>query len=274
MSSLPGGVVPGGGSLWGGTTSGTAAPCAIKCRDALYIAFREARILKRPQAINSDSELMDGLIFLNQQINYWAARGCYAWTTTFQVYTLTPGHQPHLIGPNLSAPDFAVNMRPIDILSANIILPGPSPVDVLVTLRDNAWWKAKAAKSVASNIPTDLYYEADYPNGELWFWPVPTAAYDVRLEGNVVLQQFATLDDCFIAPPAYLAAVTLTLAEELVDIWGTEMPGNLARRAVKARDALQSNNNLPPRIASADYGTFSRSSCGDFNYVTGLPPNK
>jgi hypothetical protein len=214
------------------------------------------------------------MIFLNQQINYWAARGCYAWTTTFLEYTLTPGHQPHLIGPDLLAPDFQVNMRPVRIESANLILPGPTPVDVQVAIRDNAWWAAKAAKSVASNIPTDLYYEADYPNGQLWFWPVPTAAYDVRLEGNVVLQQFNTLDDCFIAPPAYLAAVTLTLAEELVDIWGTEMPGNLARRALKARDALQSNNNLPPRIASADYGTFSRSSCGDWNYVTGTIPNR
>jgi hypothetical protein len=164
-------------------------------------------------------------------------------------------------------------MRPIDILSANIILPGASPVDVPVALRDNAWWAAKSAKQITSNIPTDLYYEADYPNGELWFWPIPNTSVGVRLEGNVVLQQFNTLDDCFIAPPAYLAAVTLTLAEELVDIWGTEMPGNLARRAVKARDALQVNNNLPPRIASADYGTFSNSG-GDFNYMTGTIPNR
>ncbi len=42
---------------------------------------------------------------------------------------------------------------------------------------------------------------------------------------------------------------------------------------MKARDALQSNNNLPPRIASADWGTYSRAR-GDFNYVTGTIPNK
>ncbi|HEY1896706.1 MAG TPA: hypothetical protein VGG62_10560 [Terracidiphilus sp.] len=252
---------------------GIAPACKVKSRDLLYIAFREARILKRPQALNSDNELIDGLIFLNQQINYWAARGCYAWTTTFVEYTLTPGHQPHLIGPDLVAPDFQISVRPVRIESASIILPGPTPVDVTVTIRDNAWWSAKAAKGVSSNIPTDLYYEADYPNGQLWFWPVPTAADDVRLEGNVLLQQFATLDDCFIAPPAYLAAVTLTLAEELVDIWGTEMPGNLARRAIKARDALQVNNNLPPRIASADHGTWSNTG-SDFNYVTGTIPNR
>jgi hypothetical protein len=258
-------------AFFGGSPSSV---CSIKCGDVLYIAFREARILKRPQALNSPSELTDGLIFLNQQINYWAARGCYAWTTTFQVYTLTPGHQPHLIGPGLDTPDFNVALRPTGIQSASVILPGNTTTDVPITIRDNAWWAANSVKNLQSTFPTDLYYEADYPNGELWFWPVATAGYQVRLEGNIVLQQFNTLADCFIAPQAYLAAITLTLAEELVDIWGTEMPPNLARRAVKARDALQSNNNLPPRIASADYGTFSRSSCGDFNWQTGTIPNR
>jgi hypothetical protein len=100
---------------------------------------------------------------------------------------------------------------------------------------------------------------------------VPTFPYGVRLEVMVQLQQFVNLTDAFIAPPSYLAAVTLTLAEQLVDLWGTEMPPNLARRALKARDALQSNNYLPPRIASADWGTNS-SPRGDWNWMTGTTP--
>jgi hypothetical protein len=255
----------------GAVLGGGLPPVTIKCRDVLYIAFREARILKRPQGLNSDNELMDGMIFLNQQINYWAARNCYAYTTTFNVYTLTPQHQPHLIGPNLTAPELTAPIRPVDIKSAAIILTGPMPVDVPVKLRDNAWWANTRAKTVTSSVPADLYYEPDYPNGALWFWPVPSFGYGLRLETTVQLQEFLTLDDPFVAPQAYRAAVTLTLAEELCDIWGTETPPNLPRRALKARDALQSNNNLPPRIASADFGTFSRPS-GDFNYVTGTIP--
>lgn len=243
----------------------------MKCRDVLYIACREARILLRPGALNSNLELMDGMIFLNQQVDYWAARACYAYTTNFVTYTLTPGHQPHLIGPGLTSPDFAVPLRPVSIESAAIVLPGQSPVDVPIRLRDNEWWANNRVKSIQSNIPTDLYYEPDMPSGQLWFWPVSSSGYQVRLEGNVVLKQFATLDDTFVAPQAYQAAVVLTLAEELCDIWGTQCPPNLPRRALKARDALQSNNNLAPRIASADYGTFSSPS-GDFNYLTGTIP--
>lgn len=253
---------------------GGISSCAMKCRDVLYIAFREARILQRPQALNSNNELMDGLIFLNQQINYWAARDCYAWTTTFVTATLTPGHQPYLIGPGLPPPDFDVSLRPTSLQSASVILSSSAgaTTDIPINIRDNAWWAGQRVKGMTSNIPTDLYYEVDVPYGQLWFWPVPTVAHGVRLEGNVVLTEFLTLDDCFIAPQAYRAAITLTLAEELCDIWGTPTPPNLPRRALKARDALQSNNNLPPRIASADYGA-SGSRRADFNYVTGTIPN-
>lgn len=241
----------------------------MKCRDVLYIAFREAHILKRPQAVNSTNELNDGMIFLNQQIDYWSARGCYAYTTHFDLYTLTPNHQPHLIGPGLSSPDFSATMRPVRLESASVVIPGQ--VDQPINLRDNAWWAGQRMKSMTSNMPTDLYYQPDFPNGALYLHPVPTAAYGIRLESDVVLHQFASLDDPFIAPPAYLAAVTLTLAEELCDLWEVPTPANLPRRALKARDALQSNNNLPPRIASADWGTNSSPSA-DFNWLTGTLP--
>lgn len=257
---------------WNSTTfNGTgSAVCSLQVQDALYIAFREARVLLRPQARNSQNELADGLIFLNQMVDYWAARGCYAWTTTFTAWNLTAGHQPHLIGPNvISPPDFVVQQRPVGIRSASLIL--PTQVDVPINIRDNAWWAAQRVKSIQSSVPTDLYYEPDVSAGQLWFWPVPNVGYQVRLEGMVVLQQFQSLTDCFIAPQAYLAAVTLTLAEELSDIWGTTMPPNLPRRAMKARDALQSNNFLAPRIASADWGTAGKPG-GDYNYMTGTLP--
>lgn len=244
----------------------------MKCRDLLYIAFREAGVLKRPGGLNSNLELEDGRIFLNQLVDYWAARDCYAYTTEFNVFNFTPGHQPTQIGPGLLPPDWdSASLRPTGITSAAVIL--PTEVDVPISIRDNAWWAAQRVKSIESTIPTDLYYQADSPNGIIWFWPVPKIGYGCRLETTVLLQQFATLDDAFIAPQAYQAAITLTLAEELTDVWGVPAPPNLARRAMKARDALQSNNNLPPRISTADWGTRG-SPAADFNYMTGTVPNK
>lgn len=246
----------------------------MTCQDVLYIAFREARILHRPQGQPSPSEYADGMIFLNQQLDYWAARGCYAWTTTFNAYPLTPNHQPTLIGPGVSSPpDFILTPRPWRIVSASLILSNVSPsTEQPINIRDNAWWAAQRTKTITTNVPTDLYYEPDMPNGSLWFWPIPNYPYGVRLETLVMLQQFQNLTDAFIAPQAYCAAITLTLAEELVDLWPeTSMPPNLATRAMRARAALQSNNYLAPRIASADWGTYSQPAA-DFNYVSGTLP--
>lgn len=255
---------------------GLPAAAVIPCtpvQNILYIAFREARILLRPQAANSKNELQDGLLFLNQLVDQWSARGCYAWTTTFLTYpALTPGYNPVRIGPNLVPPDFAATPRPVRLQSAQLILNTSNPVVTLpINLRDAAWYAAQTVKTIQTSVPTDLYYEPDFPNGSLYFWPVPDFPYGVILEVWVQLQQFQTLCDCFIAPPAYLASITLTLAEELSDIWGTQAPPNLARRAMKARDALQSNNNLAPRIKSADFGTMSRPKA-DFSYMTGTLP--
>src|SRR5215472_17431665 len=132
----------------------------MQCKDLLYISFREAGILKRPQAANSPAELADGLIFLNQQINYWAARHCYSWTTTFlSGLSLTPGHQPHLVGPGLVSPDFGItgNNRPTSIESCNLVLTNTVPnVDVPIRIRDNAWWAAQRVKAIQSSIPIDV----------------------------------------------------------------------------------------------------------------------
>ncbi len=138
-------------ALFGG---GATVPfVSTTCKDVLYIAFREARVLKRPQGAISQSESLDGMIFLNQQLDYWSARGCYSWTTTFQEFTLTPNHQPTLIGPGLTSPDFAAAQRPVSIVSANVVLPGNPTTDIQMMIRDNAWWAAKSTKNHDEHFP-------------------------------------------------------------------------------------------------------------------------
>ena len=86
------------------TFGGGQAPpmCNLKAKEVLYIAFREARVLKRPQGGISPSEARDGMIFLSQQIDYWSAQGMLLVDNNIQQFTLTPNHQPTLIGPGLA----------------------------------------------------------------------------------------------------------------------------------------------------------------------------
>jgi len=215
---------------------------------------------------------------LNYLIDEWAALERYAYNVSFTLYTITPNHQPTLIGPGLTSPDWAtVNgaTRPPRIEGANLVLNSSNPsTDLIINVRDDAWWLNNQVKSITSTIPTDLYYSPDFPNGSIYLWPIPTVAYQVRLEVWVVVNQvdpdtISTTD--VVIPQGYSKAMLLTFAEDLTTPLGKAMPATLPGRAARARAAVQSNNISSPRIPSADYGTGLGSRGGGFNWQSGMP---
>ena len=271
----------GGGTLWGGPGIGPAVG-QYYVHDVIYRALRQIHCLPRAQTMPNSSQYQDGLLWLNQTVDEWSARKPFAWATTFNAYTLTPGYpqleingniRPIYIGPGLTAPDFGAT-RPEKIESASIILNnlGPFPTDVPMNIRDSAWWAAQRVKTIVTSVPTDLYYEPEVPNGALYIWPIPSEAYQIRLETWVVLTQFASIQSQFIAPPAYLHAMMYTLAEQLCTPMGVPVPPELPMLGVRARKAVQLNNMESPRSATADWGTAGRPR-GDFNWATGTIPN-
>jgi len=259
--------------------------------DLIYRALRAAQIVKRAQGIPSSSQMQEGFTYLNQIVDEKMARRVFAWTTNFNYYTLTPNHQPHLLGPGLVAPDFAIATRPQRIESAELVLtgfgaPNPAPVppstppgavntnvDLPLNIRDSAWWADQRVKGIATNVPTDLYPEYDWDSLSLWLWPIPSYAYGIRLEIWVGLTQFQSIKSKFSAPPAYFNWLAFTLAKNLLDPYEMPMPAMLPELLREATKAVQSNNIKSPRVMSADWGTRGKTKdTPDFNYYTGGPP--
>jgi hypothetical protein len=233
-------------------------------------ALVEANIYDIGEPISGEHATF-GLKRLNRIIDQWAARKVYAWNVAFNAYTLTVNHQPHLIGLGLSSPDFAAP-RPVEIENAALILTNSSPnIDLPLNLRDDDWWAFKRVKSLASSVPTDIYYSPDVPNGALYLWPVPNFAYGLRLETWNVLAQITDPAVAFVSPYGYELAVMLTLSEEICGPMGRTVPTDLAAKASRARAAIQRNNDKSPRTTTSEPGTRGRSSGGDFNYLTGGP---
>jgi hypothetical protein len=247
---------------------------SLTLTNVLYAAAREARVIKHAGGVLNANGLADGLLIANQIVDEWAARRAYAWSDSFTLFTLTPPHNPYLIGPGLSSPDFAAATRPerIEQNGAALVLTNISPaVDLPLNIRDADWWNNQRIKTLATNVPTDLYYEPDNPNGSLFFWPVPNFAYGVRLRLRNVLAQFALVTTVFSAPQAYLRALTLTIAEQYCAWYGLAPAPDLAMRANRARNSAQVNNIKSPRIASADFGTRGTRTTADFDYYSGGP---
>lgn len=223
----------------------------------------------------SASDAQFGLQKLEDLLDEWNARSAYIFNQVFALFTLTPNHSPNLIGPGLSSPDFAASQRPVKIVSASIVLQGQNPTtDIPINVRDDAWWAQNQVKQLTSSLPTDLYYSPDWPNGSIYLWPIPTAVNQVRLQYWGVLTQVSALTDVFSFPPGYRKAITLSLAEDMANGFERQVSPTLAQKAMKARTAVQGNNDGSPRIQSVDFGMpGSSKNTGDFNYVSGLPIN-
>lgn len=239
----------------------------MDARDICADAYTEIGVLAAGETMSAeDADL--ALKKLNRLLDNWNAERCAVYAQAFNTYVLTPSLSPHTIGPTASSPTWTATQRPVTIEGANLVFTTPTPdVAIPINLRDAQWWQAQSVKALTSDVPTDLYYQPDWPLGKLFFWPVPTTAYSVELETRILLAQLG-LDDTFTLPPGYQDAVTLSLAESLLTAFPTaDVAGMIIGQAAKARARIFGNNDITPRIPTLDSGMPSKRG-GYMNYLT------
>jgi hypothetical protein len=206
---------------------------------------------------------------LNRILDAWNAEHAASYAQQFVTFTLTPSLSPHTIGPSPAV--WIQTVRPVSIESASLILDSSTPsVYLPITLRDAQWWAGQQVPALETSFPTDCYYEPAWPSGNLYFWPVPTTAYDVELEIRRLLAQVA-LSDTFSLPPGYQEALTLTLAEQCARPFGRPLEPTLVRDAAMARARIFANNTPTPRLMTQDSGMPRKQSANfpTFNYLIG-----
>ncbi len=204
-------------------------------------------------------------------LNNWNADRRAVYATAFSQFTLVANLSPHTIGPTGT---FTVTQRPVSLDGCNLILnTSPTPINTMINVRDNQWWLGQTIPGIQTNYPTDVYYQPDWPDGKLYFWPVPTSAYDVQLMTRVLLDDIPDLSTTFSLPPGYQDAITLTLALDITTIFPAVDPRVLQQVDLKGREArsrIFDNNDQPLRLMTADAGMQSTSTRhGDFNWWTG-----
>jgi hypothetical protein len=136
-------------------------------------------------------------------------------------------------------------------------------------IRDDAWWADNRVQALTSTYPTDVYYSADFPLGSVYFWPVPTTAYDVQLETWVNFAAVRDLTDAIQYPQGYWDAIVYTLAVTLCPAFTVQPSQVLLAAQSKAWSGVMQNNNQPPRISLSDSGMPGRGKRGHFDWRTG-----
>lgn len=233
-------------------------------RDIIRDALTEIGVLAQGDAL-PDGDAVFARGKLRRLLDAWNAEQLAVYCQTFATFTLEPGLSPHTIGPAADSPTWTVTQRPVSIAGLSLVLEGG--IYTPITLRDAQWWQAQTLPGMETSIPTDCYYEPAWPLGRLYFWPVPTVAYDVEIQTRVLLSE-VDFDTEFSLPPGYQSALTDTLAEQLCASFGRPGNADLSQRAAKARAIVWRNNGVTPRLQTQDCGMPSRAG-GRFNYRNG-----
>lgn len=246
----------------------TANSITVTALDLIKAAMFEIGALGAGETPSGDDQAWV-LQKLQRLIDRYNAREPMVYNVNFSLFTLPVNTQPITIGPGAM---FDVNQRPVKIESASVVLTQTSAnVDVPLNIRDEQWWASQRVKNLASTYPTDLYYSPDWPTGNLYFWPIPTQANQMRLEMRLILSEITTYAQSFSMPPAYWDAIVYPLAVSLCPSFGRTASADLIRLESQSIKAIQTNNVASPRGCPGDAGMPGLNRRGDFNYYSGMP---
>lgn len=219
-------------------------------RDLCTAALQELGVLD-PEDTASDADMNTASGAFDRLYDSWNAQRQAVYADVFAEFTLTASLSPQTIGPT---GNMVVTQRPVSIEGANLVLTsGSLDVSRPIGIRDAAWWTRQQVKGLSTDVPTDLYYQPDWPNGKAFFWPVPDSAVVVELQNRMLLSAL-TLNDTFTMPPGYYNATMLSLAEMCARPFAKQVTPDLRMDAAAARGVIFSNNRTTPNIATADYG--------------------
>lgn len=237
---------------------------ACTARDLVIDALAELNVYDAADAVSpADSALV--LRRLNRILDNFNAERDAVYADQYASYTLTPSLSPHTIGPT---GNFVVTQRPVSIEGISLIYPTSTSPQIGLNARDRAWYQGLSIPAQTASLPTDFYYEPAWPNGRIYFWPVPTTAYSIVLWSRIVLSQLS-INDTFTLPPGYRDALTLTLAEAIAPSFEKSVPSSLTRDALAARARVFQNNVVIPRLYTNDSGMPSAQGRGGGTYLTG-----
>lgn len=224
--------------------------------DIINLALKDAGIIAAGETADADT-FNDALTTFNQMIGQWQVDKVYVTGQQKVGFTAT-GAQVYTIGPG-AAIDVPL---PVDIDEATYTLGSIDyPVRLINSFED---YQNITLKSITGTIPSAIFYQRNYPTGNLYVWPQPGTG-TVNLVVRDVLSTYTDSTADIDVPPEYALAMRFSLAELLIITFGQQMRPDIAMQAAKARKKLKRNNLSIPILGQPQ----ELLSTGRFSIYTG-----
>ena len=206
----------------------------------------------------------DALSAMNQMIDSWSTERLAVFSTQDQVFSWLPGFISRTLGPT---GDFVGN-RPILLDDSTYFKDPANGISFGIKILNQQQYNGIAVKTVTSTYPQVIWINMDYPNIDMYIYPVPTKVLEWHFVSVSELTQPATLATVLSFPPGYLRAFRYCLACEIAAEFGVEPSPQVSRIAMTSKRNLKRINN-PDDIMSLPYsivGTRQRYNIFAGNY--------
>ena len=189
--------------------------------------------------VPSAATSQDALTALNQMIDSWNTERLSVFSTIDQIFNWPPGTRSRTLGPT---GDF-VGERPIQLDDSTYFRDASTNVSYGIKFINQDQYNNIAVKTVTSTYPQIIWYNATYPDIDIYLYPVPSRVLEFHFVSVQPLSAPATLDTDLTFPPGYLRAFRYNLACELAPEFGVEPSAQVRRIAMYSKRDLKRINN-------------------------------
>ena len=206
----------------------------------------------------------DALTAMNQMIDSWSIERLAVFSTQDQVFMWPPGAISRTLGPTGNF----VGNRPVLLDDSTYFRDPANNISFGIKILNQQQYNGIAVKTVTSTYPQVIWINMNYPDIEMYIYPVPTKVLEWHFISVTELDQPATLATVLSFPPGYLRAFRYCLACEIAAEFGVEPSPQVSRIAMTSKRNLKRINN-PDDIMSLPYsivGTRQRYSIFAGNY--------
>jgi hypothetical protein len=206
----------------------------------------------------------DALTAMNQMLDSWNTERLSVYSTQDQVFTWPAGQLSRTLGPTGNF----IGNRPILLDDSTYFKDPTSGISYGIKLINQQQYNGIAVKTVTSTYPQVMWVNMDFPNIDMYVYPVPTKALEFHFVSIKELANIPNLATDIYLPPGYLRAFKYNLACEFANEFGMEPPANVARIAMTSKRNLKRINN-PDDIMALPYsivGTRQRFNIFAGNY--------
>jgi len=221
-------------------------------------AAKAIRYIGRTEVLSAQ-DATDALRIFNRMLDSWSNENLLSWVVLERSFTLTVGTSSYTIG---SGGTLNVT-RPLDITEAYVQDTNGNNYNLTIRTRDKWNQIGNRSSTITSQIPTDLFYDPQYPLGVINIFPTPLIAYTVFYDSTQQQVDMSALTTTLSVPEGYEQAYVLNLALQLISAGFPAMlkPEEMATLIENARQAKANikRTNIKDVIANYDPYIVSRS---------------